>query len=329
MTVAAVLTTLRRVFAAKVTHWVLSLSFLVAAGVGFGASLREQGEEVAVALTQLHAPAVAGALLLVLLSLVAAMQAWRTLLTGLGSPLPIRQAGRVFFTGQLGHYLPGTGWPLVIQLHLGRRLAVPPRHTVAAFLLAMAVLTGTGLTAGLVAAPSLLSGHAWWLLAPAGFVIVCLVWPELLRRLVGWLFRVTRRPETVTELSPARTRHAFALSLVSWLCNGLQLWLLAVALGAPAWASLPACLGGMALAILAGSFVPFAPGGLGPRELILVLALTAVLPAPAALVAAAASRLVHTVADAVAAGGFLLAGVVARPRQPALPSPRLPEGAAR
>jgi uncharacterized membrane protein YbhN (UPF0104 family) len=118
--------------------------------------------------------------------------------------------------------------------------------------------------------------------------------------------------------------------MLSWLCNGLQLWLLAVALGAPPLASLPACLGGMALAILAGSWVPFAPGGVGPRELVLVLVLGAFIPAPAAMAAAAASRLVHTAADALAAGTFLLtSAVAARSRRPILITPQLTEGAPR
>lgn len=326
---ASVLGTVRRILMARTTHWLLSLAFLAAAAIAFGATLREQGDGVTAALTRLNLPAVLAALVLVLLSLVAAMAAWRVALAGMGSPLPLTDAGRIFFTGQLGTYLPGTGWQLVIHLHLARRRGIPPRHTVAAFLVAMAALTGTGLTAGLVAAPGVLEAHAWWLLAPAGFVVVVVARPDLLHRLVGWLFRLVRRPEAAAELSARHTRQSFLLSMLSWLCNGLQLWLLAVALGAPALASLPACLGGMALAILAGSFAPFAPGGVGPRELIVVLALSAFIPAPAAVVAAAASRLVHTVADAVAAGGFLLAGAVMPRTDRPVPSHQLSGGAAR
>lgn len=328
---AAVLNPLRRLLAARATHWVLSLAFLAAAAIAFSASFREQGDEVGLALARLQPPALLAALALVLLSLAAAMAAWRVLLTGMGSPLSLTDAGRIFFTGHLGSYLPGTGWPLVIHLHLARRIGVPTRHTVAAFLVAMAALTGTGLTAGLVAAPGVLETQTLWLLAPAaGFVVVVVARPDLLRRLIGWLFRLARRPDAAAELSAPHTRRSFLLSVLSWICNGLQLWVLAVALGAPPAASLPACLGGMALAILAGSWVPFAPGGVGPRELVLVLVLSPFIPAPAAVAVAAASRLVHTVADALPAGVFLLASAVsARSRRPILITPQLPEGAPR
>jgi uncharacterized membrane protein YbhN (UPF0104 family) len=218
----------------------------------------------------------------------------------------------------------------VIHLHRARRIGVPARHTVAAFLVAMAALTGTGLTAGLVAAPGVLETQTLWLLAPAGFVVVVVARPDLLRRLISWLFRLARRPDAAAELSAPHTRRSFVLSMLSWICNGLQLWVLAVALGAPPVASLPACLGGMALAILAGSWVPFAPGGVGPRELVLVLVLSAFIPAPAAVAVAAASRLVHTVADALPAAVFLLtSAVTARSRRPILITPQLPEGAPR
>lgn len=331
MTVSTVLRTVRSALTARTTQWLLSLAFLVAAAVACGVALREQGDAVTTALTQLRLPAMLTALGLVLLSLLAAMAAWRVALAGMGSSLPVIDAGRIYFAGQLGTYLPGTGWQLVIHLHLARRRGVPSRHTVAAFIVAMAALTGTGLTAGLVAAPGMLAAHALWLLAPALFVVVVVARPELLRRLLGWLFRIARRPEAAAELSARHTRWSFALSMVSWCCNGLQLWVLAMALGAPPVASLPACVGGMALGILAGSFAPFAPGGVGPRELILVVTLSAFIPAPAAVVVAAASRLVHTVADAVAAGGFLLAGAaaVARPDRTIPVPPPLPEGASR
>ena len=47
------------------------------------------------------------------------LQAWQVLLAGLGSPLRTTTAGRIFFIGQLGKYIPGSVWPILTQMELG------------------------------------------------------------------------------------------------------------------------------------------------------------------------------------------------------------------
>lgn len=326
-----VLAALLRLLKSRTAHWVLSLAFLVAVGIGFAGSVRDQTGAVKLAATALQPAVLLGAFALVLASLALAIGAWRTVVTGMGSPLDRVTAARIFLTGQLGTYLPGTGWPVVIQVHMGRRAGVSPRHIVAGFVLATAMLTSTGLTMGLGAAPGLLGGHTWWLAAPALFVVVFLCWPDALRRIAAWLLRLVRRPEPLADLSARRTRWAFACSALSWCANGLQLWVLAVSLGAPPLRALPICLGAMALAILLGSFLPTAPGGIGARELVLVLALSTVMPSAAALVVTAASRVIHTVADVLPAVVFLLipsragAGAVAGEQPVAVAGARSPQ----
>ena len=43
--------------------------------------------------------------------------AWRAILAGLGSPLPVSAVPPVFFVAQVGKYLPGAIWP---YLEIGR-----------------------------------------------------------------------------------------------------------------------------------------------------------------------------------------------------------------
>ena len=73
------------------------------------------------------------------------MMAWRTLLRDLESPLPIHSASRIFFLGQLGKYLPGSVWTVVVQAELGRDYKIPPRRTVAASVVSMGIALGAGL----------------------------------------------------------------------------------------------------------------------------------------------------------------------------------------
>ena len=80
-------------------------------------------------LSRTPAWAVLAALALMLAGLVPTVAAWRILMADLGSPLPWRLAGGVFFVGQLGKYLPGSLWVVLAQSDLAARHGVPRRRT--------------------------------------------------------------------------------------------------------------------------------------------------------------------------------------------------------
>ena len=75
---------------------------------------------------------------------------WRALLADLGSPLPLRAAAKVFFVGQLGKYIPGSVWPVLAQMEMGRDLGVPRPRSAAAFFLTLPIQLATGLLVTLV-----------------------------------------------------------------------------------------------------------------------------------------------------------------------------------
>jgi hypothetical protein len=78
-------------------------------------------------LGRLSVPVVLAAWALVLAGIYATFRSWRAALADLGAGLPQPAAMRVFYLGQLGKYVPGTIWPVVTQMRLGRDYRVPPR----------------------------------------------------------------------------------------------------------------------------------------------------------------------------------------------------------
>jgi hypothetical protein len=92
-------------------------------------------------------------------------------------------------------------------------------------------------------------------------------------------------------------------SLVAWLANGVQIWILADKLGAPAGRTFAIALGGYAFAWCVGFVAIFDPAGAGIREALLVYALAPVLPVVGLpLAVALVSRAVNTVSDLLVAG---------------------------
>ena len=299
--------------------WVrLALLLLVCAcaGVALYANWNQAREAVA----ELPLWVLPAAILAGMLGLAAQMLAWRSLLAGLGSPLPHAVAARVMFVGQLGKYLPGSVWAFVAQVELARDWDVPRSRGAAATLVAIAVTVAVSLAVAAVALP-LSSAEAarrwWWALAAAPVLLACLH-PRVLGWGIGLVARPFARFREVTEAGPLRigggaVAASVGWTLMAWVPLGAHVWLLTWAVGGPALASVGPAVGAYALAWTLGLLVVFAPAGLGVREVVLVVALAPVVDAGAALVVAVLSRLVMTVADVGWAGlALLLSGSAAR-----------------
>lgn len=275
---------LRMLLTDRPTRWLTPL-VIVAATVGLGFALRRDGPTAMSALARPDAlPLVGAAVAANLAGLLIGMVAWRVLV-----PVGGLAAGRIFFLGQLGKYLPGRVWGVVTHVDLGRRAGVPAERMVTAYLVSIGLTLLSGAGVGLLAAPG-----AWIAVPVLGFV-ACLAWPALLDRPIMIAARLLKRP--VTPVPAARLRLALALAVVSWLVSGLHLWAIAVALGADPRDSAAVSVGAFALATVAGGLSVIAPDGWGVREFALTAALATILPLGAAGVAAIASRLVCVVVE--------------------------------
>ncbi|MDG4784835.1 lysylphosphatidylglycerol synthase domain-containing protein [Micromonospora sp. WMMD1102] len=293
---------------------VATVLFGVALVVGIAIALRDADWAAVRDLTGAGELGLLGLALLVnSVGLVLGMLSWRHLLAGLGSPVGVWTAARIFFVGMITKFVPGRFWALIANIRMGRTAGVTPARMATVYVLNIAVMSLTGLTVGLIAAPSVLGGRGGWLLLAALPVLACAVRPELANRWAAALARLLRRPAPAPA-GHRDLRYAIAAQAVSWLVAGLQFWLVAVAAGAPPAASFPVCVGAFGLAAVVGSFVVFVPDGIGVREGILMVALTGLLPLPTAGAVVLVSRLICTVSEIASAGVALLAAELIRRR---------------
>jgi uncharacterized membrane protein YbhN (UPF0104 family) len=301
------------VMGSKIIRW-----GFVAVTVGLGGyAVAREWTHVRAALASLGFLPVAGALVAVLAALAAAMQVWRVLLAALGSPLPARPAARIMFIGQLGKYLPGSIWPVLAQMELGNEYRVPRHRSASASVLTMLLVLLTGLLTALVALPFVAgsTNYVWALLA-APLLLVLLI-PRILNAALNKVLRLAKRPPLEVELTGRAVVRAVGWAFVSWACYGLQIWVLAIALGAPAGKGALLALGGFAFAWTVGFLVVIAPAGAGVRDVLLALTLGLVVGHGAAIAIALVSRVLLTIGDLVTAG--VAAAFTRRPgaREPA------------
>lgn len=217
----------------------------------------------------------AGAVAAVVVANLTLAWAWGWLVRRLGADLPWGPAMRVWWTGQLGRYLPTGLGSVPARVVLGRREGVPAR--------VLAVATGAE-PATIVAVCAGVAG----LLLPAPLAAVAV--PSALAGATALLVVVAR----VT--GPARLSWTAAAGFTGLQAGQVLVralgfsWLLGLAAPTAAMAAVPLATvaGAVGLAYLVGFLAVFAPGGAGVREAVLVATLAApvgVAPAAAAAVA--------------------------------------------
>jgi len=241
------------------------------------------------------------------------MLGWRAILRDLGSGLHLAPASGVYFVGQLGKYLPGSLWSVLVQADIAASLKVPRRRTAVAGLLALGFALLTGLLVGLPSAAFLLrrssDGFPWWLVLAVPIVALLFV-PRLLNWAIATLLRLLRRDPLEHELSLRTVLVASGTFVAVWLSFGVHTLLLAQAVAGdePHPDLTTASLTGYALSVSLGMLLVVLPAGLGAREGLLTLILSTAIPVAAAGAVAIVSRFIVTLVDVLAAlGGWLYA----------------------
>src|SRR6478735_9122683 len=227
------------------------------------------------------------------------MIGWKTLLRDLGSDLHLAPASGVYFVGQLGKYLPGSLWSVLVQADIASHLKVPRRRTAVTGLLALGLSLLTGLLVGLPAASFLLrsdsSGFDWWLLLALPILVVLCV-PRLLNAIIARTLRLLKREPLEHSLSAGAVLRAVVIFVLVWIAFGVHTLLLARAVageGTPHPDLTTAAMTGYALSVSLG---------------MLTIILSTAMPTSAAAAVAIMSRFIVTIVDVVAAlGGWLYA----------------------
>jgi glycosyltransferase 2 family protein len=232
---------------------------------------------------------------------------WLEVVRGLGVDMPRRAGIRVFFTSQLGKYVPGSVWPLVMQMEAGRAYGASRRTMAAANIIAVAVACTTGLIVAAVLLPASDAGalaHYWWSLLILPFLAI-LLYPRTIPALLDRLLAFANRPPLGERLASRNELRAGCFMTLAWLGLGAHLAVLCFALGHQSLSTFLLCMGAMALAVPLGIlFIP-APAGAGIRDLVLVFVLTTLLTSGQALAIVVASRVLLITCDIILAAASL------------------------
>jgi hypothetical protein len=247
---------------------------------------------------------------------------WRAVLAGLGIRFGPVEGAQVFFVSQLGKYLPGSVWPVLMQMEAGRRRGADRKTLIATNMITVVLsIAGGVVLAGILLPFSYAAAlhRFWWALAALPLVLV-LAHPRSLPYLLNRVLVLVRRKPLDVRMSAAATARASAWAGLSWLGLGLHLTVLCALIGHFSIGLVALCIGGMGLAVSAGVlFIP-APAGAGMREVVLGYVLVSALDHGQVVAVVVASRVILIVVDLILAAGATLAARIRGLPEIALPT---------
>jgi glycosyltransferase 2 family protein len=295
----------------------LVAQWLVAAVViGFaGRELAHQWRDVAPALRGLRIEWIrvlaSGAL--VLGTYLILIEAWRATLRVWSESLSFSTAARIWFVSNLGKYVPGKVWQIAAMGAMAQRNGVSATAAVGSSLVVnlVSIIAGFAVIA-ITAAGKVGSAVGTSASSPTGrsaeFVVMAiavaggatlLLAPIAIPRLAVLAGRVTGRALAVPRVPARAIWLAAASTTASWLLYGIAFALFAHGVSPRATGNATSYIAVYTGSYLAGYLALFAPGGVGVREAVLVLAMPrfGLASAPDAAVIAITSRLWLTVLE--------------------------------
>ena len=239
------------------------------------------------------------------------VEAWRVTLRVWSASLAFTTAARIWFVSNLGKYVPGKVWQIAAMGAMAQREGVPAVAAVGSSLVvnlvnivagfAVIAITAGDEVAAAVGGPSgSVSKTAVVAIAASGILALAIA-PLVIPRLVRIAARVTRRSLTIPTVPARAIWIAAAATSASWVLYGIAFALFAKGVSPSATGNASSYIAVYTGSYLAGYLAIFAPGGVGVREAVLILAMSGFQLASAAdaAVIAVASRLWLTVLEIV------------------------------
>ncbi len=252
-----------------------------------------------------------------LVALLIMSTTWRGIIRMFGYELSVASAFRIFYLSNLGRYIPGKVWQLFGILYLTKQKGIRSEQAGASFIIVqlfaipasffLFVLAVQFEPSLLVDQVKLLNSNSWYLVT-ALLILICLMLtlrPAWFLSIGNRLLRKIGRPEVILKIDFRVALTLFSAYVFGWFCYGVAFYFLVMAVVPDCHLGILSAIGLFNAAYQIGYLVLFAPGGFGPRELVMS-ALLAPFIGKVAVVVALAARVWSLVLESIAAGTALI-----------------------
>jgi len=237
---------------------------------------------------------------------------WRGIIASFGYPVEIPAAFKIMYLSNLGRYVPGKVWQVFGILYLTRKRGIPPEPAGTSFVIFQFFTIPASLLLFVIASQmdsrilidqvKLMGPYSAVLLTAVMlmFCIMIVFWPSVFLKVINYVLKKISRPPLNFHLDKKVALAVFLGYFFSWMLYGLAFWLFLRAVTPDLKLGIVAAMGIFSFAYQIGYLVLFAPGGFGPREMVMGALLTPFL-GPVATAVAVLARLWSIVIEAIAA----------------------------
>jgi len=234
------------------------------------------------------------------------IEVWRRIVAEWHARISFANAARIWCVSNLGKYVPGKVWQILAMGEMARAVAVPPVAAAGSAILSTVINIAMGLVVAIVAGwsalDSITQGHGTAGIFLAVVIIVgVLLLPMMLPPMLRVVERLSGRQLNLGDLPRRAVYVAIIGNIAAWIMYGWSFEVFAHGVLGSGQGTLAQYTAAYALSYVIGYLVFLIPGGVGPREAVLISSLTAMGLANAkeAAVIAVASRLWLTVLEIV------------------------------
>ena len=237
---------------------------------------------------------------------------WRMIIRSFGHSVRLMMSYKIIYLSNLGRYVPGKVWQLFGMLYLTKKKGISPEEATASFVLVQVFGVPASLLAFalanqmrsvvLVEQVGLFGPGTTWLIT-IGMLAFCAVAVFATGRLQGvgnWLLKLINRPPVKFAMDKTVALKIFSGYFAAWIVYGTAFWCFLKAVSPERSPDVIVAIGIFNLAYQIGYLALFAPGGFGPRELVLG-SLLAPFFGPIAAAVAVLARLWAIAIEAIAA----------------------------
>ncbi|HVF40759.1 MAG TPA: lysylphosphatidylglycerol synthase domain-containing protein [Gemmatimonadaceae bacterium] len=255
-------------------------------------------------------PMIGASAIIVVLTYVLLIDAWRRVVTASGQTLGFATAARIWFVSNLGKYVPGKVWSIAAMTMMARDNAVSGVVAAGSSLLMQLVSILTGIGVVLITGAQALDHPRLAILAAVALGLALLATPQILPPLIRYAARVSGREVTVPRLETSTVLMAALRSAISWVAYGVAFQLFVRGLLGSAAGATTSYIAVYAASYIIGFLALFAPGGAVVRESAMVTGILrlGIAGQADAIAIALASRLWLTVLELLPGLGYLAAG---------------------
>jgi glycosyltransferase 2 family protein len=277
---------------------------LVAVLAGAAWTLYRNWPAVVDTLRNVRWEATAGSELAVILGICVSTLAWQSIVDDLGAPIGVFRGAQINLVGALGKYVPGSVWAYLLQMELGRKAGLARSRVFTSSLIQFGVSLVVTVIFAALAIPSMFPHSS---VAPLLYALVVIglvvLHPRILTFITNLVMKVLRRKQLERPLRLSAILKALVFQIVSYVLFGMQLFIIADAIGVVSgMRGLLLCVGAVAVGLNSGVVAFVLPSGAGVRDGVIVALLITTMHYGPALALAVVSRLMFTVADVVTAG---------------------------